>query len=465
MNPASSIRRRLVIALSATFIALYALTALFVHHRMSRNLMDGLDRHVSSKLADFIAETTIERDGFHAYFHDLKLPEFGPKSKSAYYEMFDPGGASVLRSRSLPADWHLPQVIPIHKKGSDVAPMVLPDGRNARVKTGPINGPGDMSNYMLTLAEDATPAEEEIAEIAAALLAGGLIMGIGCLAAVILVVRWMSGPILQLADHAAAFDLRQLKDRLPAANVPQELLPLVTRFNALLDRLSDAVAHERRFAAAMAHELRTPIAELQVLADVALTEVKAPAPMEPAEVYRLAADLSRRMTRLVEVLSSLHRAESGRQLLWIQPLDLNALIAHRIERLRPLADARRMTVAFQPAGNGLHETDGALFTAVVDNLLSNAVEHSPEGSTVMVRWEGSCLEVSNPAPELTAADLANFEEPFWQKDAARSKSNSFGLGLALTRAYADLLKAKITFSLHGGILRAAWSEPNTNLSI
>jgi len=171
-------------------LALYAITALYVHYRMGENLMDRLDRELSSTLKEFIAETTLTQDGFAARFHDEPAKEFGPQSTTAYYEMFDPGGASVLRSRSLPAGWQLPQVIPIGKKGSPAESFVLPDGRHARARTVQIDGPGEMSNYTLTLVKDATPVEREVARCGRALVVGGLILGLVWLALTILVSGW-----------------------------------------------------------------------------------------------------------------------------------------------------------------------------------------------------------------------------------------------------------------------------------
>jgi two-component system sensor histidine kinase QseC len=100
-----------------------------------------------------------------------------------------------------------------------------------------------------------------------------------------------------------------------------------------------------------------------------------------------------------------------------------------------------------------------LLERVVDNLLLNASEHAPQGSEVQVRMhcdEGRIhLAVGNAAPELEERDLERMGERFWRKSPAREASRHGGLGLALARSLAVLLRLQLEFRLENGWL---WAE-------
>ena len=100
-------------------------------------------------------------------------------------------------------------------------------------------------------------------------------------------------------------------------------------------------------------------------------------------------------------------------------------------------------------------TDPALFRGILDNLLSNAVSYIRPGGEVrcVVRESADddavVLEIRNPTDGLKSEDLLHVREPFWRKDAARSDSDHFGLGLCSAEAYARLLNVAVDIELDG----------------
>ena len=104
-------------------------------------------------------------------------------------------------------------------------------------------------------------------------------------------------------------------------------------------------------------------------------------------------------------------------------------------------------------------SDPALLERIVDNLLLNAAEYAPAGSTVQLALvtadEGCTLRLGNAAPQLAPDDVERLGERFWRKSAAREASQHGGLGLALAGTLAGLLGLRLHFALEHGVL---WAE-------
>jgi two-component system sensor histidine kinase QseC len=251
-----------------------------------------------------------------------------------------------------------------------------------------------------------------------------------------------------LADRAEQIDARTLSARFPISDLPRELLPICQRLNDLLDRVSTSMARERRFSADVAHELRTPLAELRTIADVSLSQQGLGADMTAAlqDVRSSAVQLD----RVVSTLLALARCDAGQQTVTLTALSLSETIRDVLRPFESAALARGLTVA-SGSGDAMVQTDRALLVAIITNLFSNSVAYTPGGGRIA--WslaaaaDGVTLRVENTNPGLLPADLAHVFEPFWRRDAARTGGEHVGVGLALVAAYAQLIGAEATVSL------------------
>jgi len=270
-------------------------------------------------------------------------------------------------------------------------------------------------------------------------------------------------PLEQLADqaqHITADSLSLSAARFPVDGLPGELKQISERLNDLLERLNASfdqlersIARERRFSADLAHELRTPIAELRGFAELALKLPHARTAANDREVLAIALQ----MENLVNVLLAMHRGEQGKIAVASEPVALAELLAGAWKPFAQKAGGKRLDFSCAIPAGATIKTDAALLRSILTNLLDNAVEYTPAGGAVRVEWTGKTgengrfeLRAANTVANLGADDVAKLFDRFWRKDPARSGSEHSGLGLSLARAYARVLGFEIAAALEGG---------------
>ncbi len=247
-------------------------------------------------------------------------------------------------------------------------------------------------------------------------------------------------PLRQITHQMAALGARNLK-RLQIEDPPRELRPLIERLNALLDGLEQALARERRLSSNIAHELRTPIAELRNLAEVGSRWPKKQDMV--LQFFTDVHDISQQMEKTVTHLLALARYESGLEIVRHSEVRILPLVEEAWRPQVRAAAAKGIVLARQVAADASVRSDVDKLQLMVANLLSNAVQYSPPGSTIRCRavcqkgdWS---LAVINPAEHLQAEDIPLLFDRFWRKDPARTGGKHSGLGLSLVRAFGDLL--------------------------
>ena len=231
--------------------------------------------------------------------------------------------------------------------------------------------------------------------------------------------------------------------RLPESGT-RELAPLVGRFNDVLARMDAGLAREREFAAGLAHELRTRLAELHALVDV---EMRYPSGRDAHELLGEAGAIGAELEATVTALLQLTRLESGLELVQRESVALAPLLARARARHASAAATRgvriELAASFEPAA--VVRADAALLDIILDNLIGNAVAYAPANSVVTLDARTGELEVTNPAPALREEDLANFGRRFWRKD--EGGGGHAGLGLALIAAAARAQRMTLHFRL------------------
>jgi signal transduction histidine kinase len=258
-------------------------------------------------------------------------------------------------------------------------------------------------------------------------------------------VRRSLKPVERLSRSVSAIDLDNPEATLDIADLPGELKPVAGKIQVMTQQLIQALSRERRFARNVAHELRTPLAEARMLAEVGAT--MSPDPDQARRSFEEIGQATQELEQIVDALLSLARYESGIQKPEPEPVDLASEMRHQSAHLEGVARARRLTLQFDMPTESWVHTDAALASRLIANLLGNAVAHAPSDSAIRVRLgrDGS-FSIDNPAPQLGEADLTHLGERFFRIHSGSGGTHA-GLGLSLAVAVAKILGLKLDLSL------------------
>lgn len=245
------------------------------------------------------------------------------------------------------------------------------------------------------------------------------------------IVKRAITPLTRISQLAETIGPSNANIRLPVDNVPLEILPLVRSMNSALDRLEQGLQHQREFNANAAHQLRTPLAVLMANMDS----------LKDAEVAgRLRADVQH-MSRIVSQLLLVARLETL-SLNLDEMVDLNSAAADIAASFAPLALASGKSIELQRSDDPVRvRTSTFALREALGNLIENAINHTPAGTSVRVRvTDRPGIEVMDQGPGIPAEQRALVFERFWRGD--RSKGGA-GLGLSIVE--------RIMKGLHGSV--------------
>jgi signal transduction histidine kinase len=481
-----SIRRNLVTALTTGLLILFGLSALGIFFFMQHSLHQQLDRQLTRTAEDFIAETHRLSDGsVESEFHNFDFDDFRPstRAKGSFYELRDRHGEIILRSRSLGPDDQLPFSLEGSTR-NQFEKFELPDGLEGRafLISFPLTLEKGQPNILpeaattltyaptaeqdlvyLTIAESTADLSRTLLILGITLACTGLLLGVAIYFLVARIVAKACHPMIEIAEMTAGLDAHALDSRLPSDDVPAELRPLIEKFNEFIGRLDGAMKRERRFSIDIAHEMRTPVAELRTLLEVAEQSCHqqnsgAIQAEDPLEVFRTGVSVTERLSVIIEILTAIHRGETQNL-----PSKMTRILPAQLitESLDNLPAPSRERIEWLDRTPSLEiESDPALFRTVLDNLIGNALAHSPAGSPILIDQPAGRISVRNRAPHLHDEDLTSMREPLWQRDASRTHSQHFGLGLALVDAYLRVIGGNLSHSLDEGVLTTTLELPS-----
>jgi two-component system sensor histidine kinase QseC len=296
---------------------------------------------------------------------------------------------------------------------------------------------------------------EELAQKVAIRLALPVMLALPLLGGLIyLVIGRALRPLNELANKVKARTSANLTP-VEARELPREVQPLALALNRLLSRLSRTLESERRFTADAAHELRTPLAAIQMQAQVA--EASANHDDRRHALQQVLAG-TRRATRLVEQLLRLARLDPLAGLTETHPVELDVLAAQVVEELGHTAGASRLHLDPGHDKGVVVDADADLLGVALHNLVGNAMRHAPQGSEITVGIEGGNGEpelwVADNGPGVPEEELPYLTERFYR--GRRTTTEGSGLGLAIVQRIAELHGATLLLENRPqGGLRAA----------
>ncbi len=246
-----------------------------------------------------------------------------------------------------------------------------------------------------------------------------------------------------VARTAAGITADRLGNRLRLSDAPAELAELIHAFNAMLRRLDDSFRRLAQFSSDIAHDLRTPIANLVSGTEVMLSRRRSTEDYEALLGSHL--EEYQRINRMIDGMLFLARADNALLAVHRETFDAGQELIRIAEYFS--GPAEEAGVSIDVSAKGCVHADPGLFRRAVVNLVTNALRFTPRGQRVKLRaFErrdgGSIVEVINPGSPIPPCDVPHIFERFYRGDGARSDSQSgSGLGLAIVRSI---------MALHGG---------------
>ena len=258
--------------------------------------------------------------------------------------------------------------------------------------------------------------------IAIALLISGLVS--------LLLAAMLSRPLRRLRQAAQAMAAGNLDVRVGGRG-RDEIGALARDFDLMAERLRGMLDSQRRLLRDVSHELRSPLARLRVALELAEQN-----PARPEILGRIGKEADE-LERLVTDLLSLARLESGQLQLQRKPLSLSELLRAVVTDADFEAGARQRRVELQITADGQIMGDVVLLRSAIENVVRNAIRHTPEQGSVEVELFRSgkdlCIEVRDRGEGVPEAELTRMFEPFTRIAEARDRhSGGFGLGLSIT---------------------------------
>jgi two-component system, OmpR family, sensor kinase len=312
------------------------------------------------------------------------------------------------------------------------------------------------AEYIVVVGADLDPMDEELTFLRGIL---AYVMPLALVLAAIggwFLARRSLSPVVAMADRARRIGVENLSERLPVANPRDELGHLAETFNELLGRLEASIVQQRQFMADASHELRTPVTTTRTAAAVALQQQHRDE-TEYRDTLKIVEEQAARLSRVVDDLFTLARADSGSYPVRSTPMYLDEVVDEVVRAARVVAATRNVAVESTVVPSAAFTGDEELIRRMIVNLVDNAVRHTPAGSSVRVELDetgsGFAIAVKDHGAGVPIEIRSQIFERFFRGDMSRRvlSQDGAGLGLALARWIARA---------HGGDVVLARSSPS-----
>lgn len=448
-----SIRRQLTRELVLVLALLLGVGLVAIYVAIWQMLVASFDATLHAQALAVSALTESEAGRVQFDFSNDFLHEFGAEHPRSYFELRDSAGGDLKGSPSLRGN-HLP----FRTEGTPDRPiywnLILPNGRKARAVSFSFSpkpaddrsGSATAPLVRLVVAADSHGLNENLGGMFAAVAGGGGLLLLAVILAIPHLLKRGLVPLNQLGEQVARIDATSLAVRFPTVDLSAELQPIANRLNDLLARLEVSFERERRFSADLAHEFRTPVAELRSLAECSL---KWPDTRDAAADRDFLA-IAAHMEMLITSMLTLARGECGSLVASLAPVEFGQLVTQSWQQFAERAATRQLRVSLGLTNDKV-TADPVLLRSILSNLFDNAVAYAPAGTELRISGRktarGYEMQIANSAAGLVATDLPLLFDRFWRKESSRSGDEHSGLGLSLARTFANAMGWQITAEL------------------
>jgi len=424
---AGSLLTRILLVEALTILAACVLLPLLARSVMHSSVAD-IERDMLRQQAEAIAAVTHPAvgDRWQVALPPAQQPIYASGYDGRAFAVLDEQGHVLAASRfAVPASW----------------PGDLRGGAPRRFEAGALVGLSlpvvrDHRRLWVVVTQDQTRPGAVVDDVVRKFLSTYLVVLVGLLALMPMVnglILWGSFRGLRRAARSAA----AIHPQTPGARIGEDGLPgearaLVHATNDLIERLSAALRQVEEFAGNVAHELRTPLATLQLQVSALPDAAQRQGP--EAEIARM----SHVLTQLRDLASMENAAQAA-----LGPIDLSELAVATVADLTPrvLASGRSISVSGADTSVMVRGNAG-LLTMAVSNLIENALLHTPQGTVIEVALSPSgSLSVADDGPGIAQADQPRLARRFWRADHRRS--DGAGLGLSIVQRIVEVHRGRL----------------------
>lgn len=451
-----TVRGRLTLYYVSVLAAALVIVAVLIYLLLARALFVRVDETLQAGVR--IAMTSLSNDLAEGQdYQDAARSTAAEQSSSQQMlAIYDPDGRLLAESgRDGDLEIALPPLAAI-PDGEELLQTVLEADGDDRHRLAFRSVSLPPAKYIVVVGADLEPMDEELEFLRRIL--GYIVpiaLGLAALGGSFLARQSLS-PVVAMADRARRIGVENLSERLPVANPRDELGHLAETFNELLGRLEASLIQQRQFMADASHELRTPVATTRTAASVALQQPHREEP-EYRETLAIVEQQAARLSRVVDDMFTLARADAGNYPVRMTPMYLDEVIDDVVRAARVVAATRSVAIEAATIPSASFVGDEDLVRRMLVNLIDNAVRHAPAGTVVRVELDetssGFAIAVKDQGSGIPAEIRPHIFERFFRGDASRRSSahDGAGLGLALARWIANA---------HGGDVILARTAPS-----
>ncbi|HMH29149.1 MAG TPA: HAMP domain-containing sensor histidine kinase [Steroidobacteraceae bacterium] len=294
--------------------------------------------------------------------------------------------------------------------------------------------------------------------------------GLSAAVAVLCIAGLLVGLITRRALMSRVHSIRQtvsaiihgdLKHRLPTHLSDDELNTLSLTINGMLDQIELLVHGVRNVSNSIAHDLRTPLAELRSRLEE-LSLIRPSTEETYAEIDGAVADVDR-VIRIFDALLRLAEIDAGMRRSGFVSLDVSDLAANAVEFYEPAAELKDIDLKMRSNGPLLVSADPVLLAQALSNLIDNALKYAPQRGSIEVAVQKlddlrAQISVSDNGPGIDDEEKTKVMQRFYRGDASRG-TPGVGLGLSLVQAVAKLHGSTLELRDNGPGLRVVMTVP------
>lgn len=252
-------------------------------------------------------------------------------------------------------------------------------------------------------------------------------------------------PLFEVTQSIQNINISRLHDRLQLTNAPKELLGLIIAFNAMLQRLEEGVKRLSQFSADLAHELRTPVNNLTVAAEIQLSRVRTAA--EYQTVLQSSLEDYEKLSRIIDGMLFLARAEHASGAIEKKQIDIKTIFSEMKDFFEAQAEEKHIDVVLSAPNDLFVVADPLLLQRALINLISNAMQYAHSSIRLNAFKDEQhriVIQVIDDGDGISTEHLKRIFQRFYRVDFARSReTGGTGLGLAIVKSIMEL---------HGGII-------------